>query len=132
MAESLAPPLQKIQIFRAVVVPTLLYDAETWVLYQKQIRLPGGFLGIKWQDHVSNEEVIKRARLPSIESIFLQVQLLWAGHVTRMEVVRTPKAVFFSELQEGKRDRGASRKRSKDQLKKRLAQAGINHKSWQQ
>ena len=73
MAESLAPPLQKIQIFRAVVVPTLLYDAETWVLYQKQIRLPGGFLGIKWQDHVSNEEVIKRASLPSIESILLQV-----------------------------------------------------------
>ena len=27
----------KIQIYRAVVVPTLLYGAETWVLYRKQI-----------------------------------------------------------------------------------------------
>ena len=35
-----------------------------------------------------------------------------------------PKTVFFSELQEGKRDRGAPRKRYKEQLT--LAQAGIN------
>ena len=31
--------------------------------------------GIKWQDHVLNEEVLKTASLPSIESILLQVQL---------------------------------------------------------
>ena len=43
-----------------------------------------------------------------------------------------PKAVFFSELQQGKRDRGAPRKRYTDQLKRQLAQAGINHPSWQQ
>ena len=43
------------------------------------------------------------------------------------------KAVFFSELQEGKRDRsGAPRKRYKDQLKIQLAQAGISPESWQQ
>ena len=78
---------------------------------------------------MSTEEVLKRASLPSIESILLQVQLRWAGYVTRMEDVRMPKAVFFSELQEGKRDRG---KRYKDQLKKHLAQAGIGYQSWQQ
>ena len=50
----------------------------------------------------------------------LQVQLRWAGHVTRMEDVRMPKAVFFSELQDGKRDRGAPRKRYKDQRKRQL------------
>ena len=69
----------KIQVYSAVVVPTLLYSAETWVRHQKQIRLLERFhqrclrsiLGIKWQDHVSNEEVLKRASLPSIESIVL-------------------------------------------------------------
>ena len=49
-----------------------------------------------------------------------------------MEDVRMPKAVFFSELQEGKRDRGVPRKPYKDQLKTQLAQAGISHQSWQQ
>ena len=134
MPESLALPLHKAPSIQAVVVPTLLYGAETWVLYQKQIKLLGRFhqcclrsiLGIKWQDHVSNEEVLKRASLPSIESILLQVQLRWAGHVTRMEDVLMPKAVFFSELQEGKCDCGAPRKRHKDQLKRQLAQAEIS------
>ena len=46
-------------------------------------------LGIKWQNHVSNEDIFK-------------VQLRWAGHVTRIENVRIAKAVVFSELQEGK------------------------------
>ena len=63
-----------LQIYRAVVVTTLLYGAESWVLYRKQIRLLERFhqhclrciLGIKRQDHVSNEEVLKRAGLPSI------------------------------------------------------------------
>ena len=121
----------KIQVYTAVAVSTLLYDAETWVLYRKQIRLLRQFhqrclrsiLGIKWQDHVSNPKVLKRASLPSIESVLLQVKLRWAGHVTRMEDLRMPKAVFFSELQERKRNRGAPRKRYKDRLKKQLAQS---------
>ena len=64
----------KIQVYRAVIMLTLLYSAETLILYWKQIRLLEQFhqcclrsiLGIKWQDHVSKEEVLKRADLPSI------------------------------------------------------------------
>ena len=81
---------------------------------------------------MSNEEVLKKASLPSIESILLQLQLLRVGHVTRMEDTRMPEAVFFSELQKGKRDRGAPRKRDKDRLKSQPAQTGISHQSWQQ
>ena len=80
---------------------------------------------------MSNEEVLKKANLPSIESILLQVQLRWAGHVSRMEDTRMPNAVFFSELQEGKRGRSAVRKRYKDQLKGQLPEVVISHQSWQ-
>ena len=66
------------------------------------------------------------------DGLLLQVQQRWAGHVTRMEDVRMPKAVFFIELQEGKRDRGAPRKRYKDLFKRQLGQAGVSHQSWQQ
>ena len=80
--------------------------------------------------NVSSEEVLKRANLPSIESILLQVQLRWAGHVTRMEDVLMPKAVFFRELQEEKRNRCArkkkKKKRYKDQLKRQLPQVDIS------
>ena len=88
-------------------------------------------LGIKWQGHVSSEEVLKRASLLSIESLMIQVQLRWTGHVTRMKDVRMPRAVFFSELQDEKRDRGAPRKRYIDQLKRQLARrvSAISHGS---
>ena len=79
----------------------------------------------RWQDYVVNKEVVKKASLPSTESILLQVQLRWAGHVSRVEDKHMPKAVFFSELQKRKRDHGAPRKRYKDQLKRQLAQVGI-------
>ena len=79
-----------------------------------------------------NKEFLKRASLPSTESILLQVQLGWAVHVMRMEDVCMPKAVFFSELQEGKRDCSASRQRYKEQLRKQLAQVGISRQLRQQ
>ena len=90
---------KKVHAYRAVVVPTLLYGAETCVLYGKQIRPLEWFhqhclrsiLDVTWQDHVLNEEVLKRASLPSIESILSQVQLRWAGHITRVEDVRISK-----------------------------------------
>ena len=61
----------------------------------------------------------------------LQVQLSWADHVTRMEDILMPKAVFFSELQEGKRNCSAPRKRYKDKLKRQLAlrESTISHSS---
>ena len=120
---------QRHMLHRAVVVPILLYCAETRILYRQQIRLPERFqqrclrsmLGIKWQDYVSNEEVLKRASLPSTESILLQKQLRFFGHVTSMEDVRMPKAVFISDLQEGKCDRGAPRLCYKERLKRQPA-----------
>ena len=63
---------------------TLPYGAETRGVFRKQqFRLLEWFhqgclrsiLGIKYQDYVSNEEVLKKASLPSIESDLLQVQL---------------------------------------------------------
>ena len=76
-------------------------------------RIPG-FYSRERDEGPSLCQPAKRASLPSLESILLQVQLRWAGHVTRMEDVRMPKAVFFSEFQEGNSDRGDPRKRYKD------------------
>ena len=67
----------KFQVYRAVVVPTLLYsavplleaDKATWPVLLAPI------LGIKWQDYMSNEEALKRTSQPSREFVLLQVQL---------------------------------------------------------
>ena len=130
----------KIKVYRAVVIPTLIYGAETWTLYRRQVRLLERFhqrclrsiLNIKWHDYVSNEDVLEKAELPSVESILLKQQLHWAGHVARMEDSRMPKAVLFGELKAGKRNRGAPKKRYKDQLKKQFSLAKIDKRGGQQ
>ena len=129
----------KLKVYQAVVIPTLLYGVETWTLYKRHVRLLGRFhqrclctiLNIKWQDYVSNVEVLAKAHMPSIETIVLKHHLRRAGHVSWMENTRLRKAAFFGELREGKRSRGAPRKRYHDQLKKQLTLAGISHQSWQ-
>jgi transcription termination factor 2 len=46
-----------------------------------------------------------------------------------MEDTRLPKAVLFGELNLGSRSVGAPKKRYKDQLKKQLGLAGIQHQT---
>ncbi|XP_068697221.1 uncharacterized protein [Montipora foliosa] len=85
----------KIQVYRAAFLTTLLYGAETWVLYRKQVKLLERFhqrclrsiMGIKWQDYITNEEVLKRADTTSVEAMLMLRQLRWAGHVTRMDYI---------------------------------------------
>ena len=88
-------------------------------------------MGIKWQDYITNEEVLARADTTSVEAMLMLRHLRWAGHVTRMASSRMPKAVFYRELSQGKRDRGAPRKHFKDQLKRQLTQACIDHSEWE-
>ena len=69
----------KIKLYTAVVLTSLLYGCETWTLYRKHIKQLEHFLvlslraimGIKWQDRVTNTEVLDRARLTSIEAMIL-------------------------------------------------------------
>ena len=82
-------------------------------------------LGIKWQDKISNTEVLDRAHSSTIEAMLLKSQLRWTGHVVRMNDTRIPKQLFFGELKEGKRKRGRPRKRYKDNLKDNIKWCGI-------
>ena len=129
----------KLQVYRAVVVTTLLYGSESWV-DRKQIQLLEQFhqrclhsiMGIHWQDYVTNNEVLEQASLPSIEAMLMLRQLRWAGHVSRMDDTRIPKAMFYGELCQGRRDRGAPRRFYMDQLKRQLTLENIDHKGWEQ
>ena len=55
-------------------------------------------LRIRWSDLVTNNEVLQRAEIPSIEAMLLSRQLTWTGHVVRMNADRLPKAVLCGEL----------------------------------
>ena len=77
-------------------------------------------LGIRWQDRVTNLEVLDRTNSTSIESMLLKAQLRWVGHVIRMEEFRMPRRLMFGELQLAKRNQGRPKLRYKDTVKANL------------
>ena len=82
----------KLKVYRAMVLPMLLYACETWTVYQCHAKKLNHFhttclrklLNITWQDRIPDTEVLAQADLPSIYTILMQSQLCWAGHVACM------------------------------------------------
>ena len=87
-------------------------------------------MGTKWQDKITNSEVLQRAKMDSIEVMLMRAQLRCVGHVQRMSVDRMPKQIFYSELSSGARIRGGQRKRYKDTLKQTLKLTRITTETW--
>ena len=83
---------------------------------------------IRWQDRLSNQEVLERASTTSIETMVLKAQLRWTGHIIRMDESRIPRQLFYGELSQGRRNQGRPKKRYKDNLKSNLKWAGIQPK----
>ena len=129
----------KLKVYRAIVLPTLLYACETWTVYQRHAKRLNRFhqnclrkiLKIQWQDLTPDTEVLEKSGLPSIYTLLMKYQLRWAGHVARMPHSRIPKQLLYGELSEGQRSRGGQKKRFKDTLKSSLKAFDIDHDSWQ-
>ena len=125
--------LTKIAVYQAVVLSTLLYGCESWVLYRRSVRRLDEFhmrclhkvAGIKWQDRVPNTEVLRICGSSGTEAFLLAAQLCWVGHVVRMEDDRIPKQVFFGQLSSGKRPQCGP----VSQVKTNMKRCGLQPKS---
>ena len=66
----------KLKVYKAVVLPTLLYACETWTIYQQHAKRLNHFhtsclrklLKIKWQDRIPDTEVLKMAGMQSVHT----------------------------------------------------------------
>ena len=129
----------KIKVYQAIVLSILLYGSETWTLYSKHLKKLNVFhlrclrrvLHITWQDKVPNNEVLASCGCMNMHSIVAERTLRWAGHVQRMPEDRLPKAIFYSELKDGRRPIGRPKKRYKDHLLDTLKNCGINPGSFE-
>uniref|UniRef100_A0A0L8HI40 Uncharacterized protein n=1 Tax=Octopus bimaculoides TaxID=37653 RepID=A0A0L8HI40_OCTBM len=50
--------------------------------------------GIKWEDRISDLEILESSRCESIEALVLKQRLRWSGHLVRMKDSRKPKQLF--------------------------------------
>ncbi|KAK2187836.1 hypothetical protein NP493_153g07014 [Ridgeia piscesae] len=126
------------KIYRANVLSTLLYGAEAWTVYKRQMNKLHAFMmrhlrsimKITWMDKLTNKEVLERTRLPSMEDLLIRKNLRWTGNLIRMSPDRLPKQVLYSQLSSGHRKRGRPRLRFKDTIKRNLKLRDIKTDTW--
>ena len=132
----------KLKVYKAVVLPSLLYSCETWTVYSSHANTLNHFhldclrkiLRIKWQDKIPDTEVLRLAGLPSIHTILGKNQLRFFGLDTCHAWMTTclPKRLFYGELSAGKRSVGGQYKRYKDTLKVTMKNFHIDPDNWEQ
>nr|VZI14314.1 unnamed protein product [Spirometra erinaceieuropaei] len=124
----------KLKMYKAVILPTLLYGAETWTVYAKQARRLNHFhlsclrriLRLNWQDRIPDTDVLERTGILSLYAIVRQIQLCWIGHLVRMDDERLPKRLFYGDVATGSRRQGGQIRPYKDTLKSSLKCLQIN------
>uniref|UniRef100_K7F093 Reverse transcriptase domain-containing protein n=1 Tax=Pelodiscus sinensis TaxID=13735 RepID=K7F093_PELSI len=129
----------QILIYQACVLSVLLYGSETWTSYSGQEKKLSSFhlrcvcriMNIKWQDKVSNVDVLSRTGISSFIEILNNRRRWWLGHVRRMSDKCFPKEILFGKLTSGARARGRPKLRFKDICKNTIIRFNINPISWE-
>ena len=105
----------KIRIFDSLVLSVLLYGVEATPLRDSDVdrlavfesRCLRKILGISWDQHVSTEELLRRAGRVDDKGAILPLgrrlrnfRLRWLGHLSRMRGERLPRVLFYAALKE--------------------------------
>ena len=83
----------------------------------------------RWQ-YRRNVDILKQAGLPSMYDMLIQKNLHWAGRVIRIENIRFPRQIRFSQLPSGDRSRGHPKLRFKVTVKRHLTEKGSEAGDW--
>ena len=126
------------KIYRAIVLSTLLYGAEAWIVYRRQVKKLHAFMmrhlrsimRITWMDKVTNKDILERTGMLFTEDLLIRKNLQWTEHLMRMLQDRLPKQVLYSELSSGYRKRRRPRIRFKDTIKRNLKLRDIKTDTW--
>nr|VZI00492.1 unnamed protein product [Spirometra erinaceieuropaei] len=86
----------KLKMYKAVILPTLLYGAEACTVYAKQARRLNHFhlsclrriLRLNWQDRIPDTDVLERTGILSIYAILRQIQLRCSGHLSSLKCLQ--------------------------------------------
>ena len=109
----------KFRVYCASVRSVLLYGSESWPLNRAnlsrcqsfELRCLRNILHIRWDDFICNDSIYDMFHQSlHLKDIIHQKQLIWFGHVLRMNDNRFPRsALFFSKLPHWRRPSGGLR-----------------------
>jgi Reverse transcriptase (RNA-dependent DNA polymerase) len=99
--------MTKMRIFRALILPVLLYSSETWTLLKSdtnlletfQMRCLRQILGVSLRDCIRNETIRSRcSNQPTIVEEIQKRRLRWFGHACRMSQHRLPYNSYCGDI----------------------------------
>ena len=142
LSTSLLSKNLKIEVYRTIILPVVLYGCETWSLTLREehrlrvfeSRVLRKIFGPK-RDGVTGEwrklhnEELSDLHSPSIVRVIKSRRMRWAGHVARMEEGRGVHKVLVGKP-EGKRPLGRPRRRWEDNIKMDLEEVGRGCRDW--
>ena len=113
----------KCRLFKAVLLPVLLYGSESWAPLKHHLQRLNTFvnqclqtiLGLSLFAKIRNTEIRNRT---NIERIGTLLRLRWLGHIQRMENSCLPKQLVVSKIKEGKRLHGKQKLHDLNHFKK--------------
>jgi hypothetical protein len=122
----------KMKIYRAAVLPVLLYGSEVWVLSVReserlevfQMKCLRIILGITKWDFKRNEAVRAETEQCEVMELVTRGRLRWLGHVMRMGEGRLPPQLLYGKIA-GKGKRGRPALRWKDMVQADLKKRGV-------
>jgi hypothetical protein len=130
----------KFRIFRACVLPVLLYGSEVWSLTVAQERRINTFymkclrtiVGVNLSDRMANNTLLEITGQPHIENIMRRNRLRWFGHANRLNKEDNEpslvRKVMFSYYPNVKRPRnGGIKKRWEDKIDDDLNKCQIHN-----
>ena len=122
----------KRMMYERIVVPTVLYGAETWGLNVREKRRLNvmemkclrSICGVTIRDRIRNEEIRRRVGVQNdLSGRVERCVLRWFGHVERMDDERLAKMVYASGV-DGRRGRGRPNRVWLDGVKEALNERG--------
>ena len=129
----------KVQVFRSLVLPILLYGCETWTLSRDLrrrlnsfARSPWRILGYCWSDFVSNEQLLRETQIRFVTCIVRehQRQLRLYGHVARFPDADPPHQILsVREPREWRRPMRRPRASWLQQVDRHLKEMGMGQAS---
>jgi len=96
------------EVYKALVLPTLLYGCEAWSLREDLFKRLRSFhnrcarsmcrvnLHHTFRHHITTSSLFRRLNLLDIDSYYHNRLLRWAGHVARMPMSRAPRQLLTS------------------------------------
>ncbi|BHF77044.1 hypothetical protein SprV_0502014600 [Sparganum proliferum] len=121
-------PFTKLKMYKVVLLPTLLYGAETWTVFKKQAQRFNHLhpsclrrmLKLRWQDPIPDTDVLERTAIFNIYAMLRELQLRWSGRLMWMEDEWIPRRLFYGDVATGTRRQGRQDQRYEDTLKTSL------------